>query len=431
MEVFDFGIFLSSTVFMILYFLVFLVRRFSYRVTLAVCVLSAFCVIAFESVRIFCLPGDKWTRILVSAVQALVLQGTALYISEERGFYALFVGLSASNFVMGGGIVSNIVLFFTKDYILGILVGSAVNALGLMWLAVSCRRLLLNKFRQGMTWQICLIPCSCYAIVYLLLDYPRTLVEDMLIVILFLIILESLYILIAHYIDSRQGELHANSLNQMYAAYARGLDLREREIEETRQELRILRHDERHRDGLLLELLRQQRYEEAKSFLEDNLETLEETRVSHYCENIFLNSILTILGNRAEQKHIRLCIRVDVPEKLPVDERELSIAMANLLENALCAVEEIAREEERRVEFALQDLQGEKLLLEMKNPCPREILFSRVTGLPLSGKGGGHGFGMMSVQRFVQRYGGQMDCYQKDGQLVVRILIPLPGETGR
>ena len=60
--------------------------------------------------------------------------------------------------------------------------------------------------------------------------------------------------------------------------------------------------------------------------------------------------------------------------------------------------------------------------MEVQNPCHEPIKFSKKTGLPLSTKGAEHGYGMISVQKFADKYNAQFDCCVENQTFIVRIL---------
>ena len=65
---------------------------------------------------------------------------------------------------------------------------------------------------------------------------------------------------------------------------------------------------------------------------------------------------------------------------------------------------------------------GSQYLLEFANAFSRQVELDSKTSLPRGGAQG-HGYGTMSIARFVKRYGGAVDCQVKDGKFLLRVLL--------
>ena len=111
-----------------------------------------------------------------------------------------------------------------------------------------------------------------------------------------------------------------------------------------------------------------------------------------------------------------------VPKETNVGEYDLAMLSANLIENALQAVEKL-EQKERVVTLTVKSREMESFFFEIKNPCRDKVLFSKKTGLPCSELGLGHGYGMKSVQNLVAQYHAEFDCLMEGQMFIVRILI--------
>jgi hypothetical protein len=66
-----------------------------------------------------------------------------------------------------------------------------------------------------------------------------------------------------------------------------------------------------------------------------------------------------------------------------------------------------------------------QLFFEASNSYTGTLNFAPDTGLPVSEKGKGHGYGLRSVLAFSKKHGASFDC-QTDGEVYhVRLLIPV------
>ena len=68
------------------------------------------------------------------------------------------------------------------------------------------------------------------------------------------------------------------------------------------------------------------------------------------------------------------------------------------------------------------------LRIRIENYCDQRLVF--VDGMPVTTKRDKryHGFGMKSMRRTVEKYGGSMVAAQKDGWFELKILIPMAGQ---
>ena len=108
-----------------------------------------------------------------------------------------------------------------------------------------------------------------------------------------------------------------------------------------------------------------------------------------------------------------------------LDDMDLSALFGNMLDNALECVERIEDAPRRLVRLYVG---GEKgfLRIRLENTCDWPVRFS--DGLPLTDKPDKrqHGFGMKSMRRTVEKYGGSLVASQQDGWFILKILVPLP-----
>ena len=114
--------------------------------------------------------------------------------------------------------------------------------------------------------------------------------------------------------------------------------------------------------------------------------------------------------------------RLELPERLPIDEVDLCMMLGNLMENALhavCALPIDARE----VTVISSMISGAMLGLSVENSYVGDIVFGR-NGLPITRKRG-HGIGLPSVAATVKRYNGTLSVTAKDGVFGVNILLSL------
>lgn len=179
---------------------------------------------------------------------------------------------------------------------------------------------------------------------------------------------------------------------------------------------RILRHDQRHFDAALLELLRAGKSEEASRFLERRAAS-GPVQPKNWCENHAANAAATFWLSLAECEGIRCEASLDIPRDPGVDSLELSMALSNLLENAVHGCQ--ALPPERRWLRVAASCAGQ-LLLSVENSCAPDVKLDE-RGLPAAEEGGG--VGTQSVLAFAERACGEALYDISDGVFRVRLML--------
>ena len=105
--------------------------------------------------------------------------------------------------------------------------------------------------------------------------------------------------------------------------------------ESSMQKDRIMRHDRRHFEALLYQLLEDGNIEEAKRYLAERL-AMEPQPAARYCENTTVNAAISHYMSCAKMEKISMTVLANIPGVLSVDELELAIVISNLLECNQC-----------------------------------------------------------------------------------------------
>jgi len=188
-------------------------------------------------------------------------------------------------------------------------------------------------------------------------------------------------------------------------------------VENSQKEISILRHDMRHRIRLLYTLIEEGHNAEAREILQSLDDQLENTVVRPYCQNPIINAALSIYISKAQKLQIPVEYKIDLPEKLPAEENDFAILLANLIENAILASLKQAADQ-RAIHLQIRN-RGQQILLQLENrfSLPLEL---GTDGLPQT-RASGHGIGMRSLAAFQQRYDAILN-FEQDAEWV-RVLL--------
>lgn len=177
-------------------------------------------------------------------------------------------------------------------------------------------------------------------------------------------------------------------------------------------------HDRRHFNNILLELLEQGDSGEAINLLKkQNKSAPKISKV--YCENPAVNAAVCHYANMANNANISTEIELDIPSDLFVDSLEFSMAVSNLMENAIKACEKLPSNSDTYIRFTCHNVG--RLLVEMENPCTEYITLDE-NGYPVAYEDG-HGVGSKSVISFAKNYDGELMYNIENGVFRVRLLV--------
>ena len=347
----------------------------------------------------------------------------------------LFLGLSASNYVISGSILAAVLHIYTGNDILALTGSFFTHLLILLFLYFKIRDMYLKLYGKEYMknwWELCLIPAFFYCGFSFLAFFSHTLYENLDNIpgtVIFIITMFVSYVAVLRYVESESNRADIYWKNVLFESYIKGLENYSHLVEQSEKNLRILRHDMRHYSGMIDALLDQGQYEAVKRIAGHINEVVDENKVARYSDNLIINTILLEAAEQARAFQIELRLDVAVSRELPVNAYEFAMVLANLLENAVSCVRDL-EPSERYVSAKIQ-CDTEHLLVDMRNRYEGEIVFNPVTGLPRSKRGEGHGLGMQSVLAFSDRLGGSIGCYCEDGRFRIVLFANMQGSERR
>lgn len=398
-----------------LFVYLFIVHRYSGIKTTVICLFSFLTLCITDCLKLNIFSDSNICYFTVTIAQIILTQSTALVISRRRNSQVLFVGLSASNYVIAGSIFAPILKICTKSNLLALTGSFVMHLVILVMLFVKIRRICL-KFQEKKYgknwWELCLIPVLFYVSFSCLVFFPYTLYDNpnnIPGVIFFIITMFISYIVALRYMESESKRNAIHWENMFLESYIVGLENQHFQVERAEKNLKILHHDMRHYSQIIDSLLEQKKYSEIRKVIEHINVVTNENKVIKYCNNLIVNTILSNMMDKACSFDIEVHLDVIVPKKIPVDDYEFTLVIANLFENAINCVKNF--EKPKRYIDVKVHCTEEHLLIQTKNEYQEKILLDSVTGLPKSKKLGNHGLGMQSVLVFSEKINGNIGCY--------------------
>lgn len=418
-----------SMVFLLAFQLLFLPLRYKKGVSLMICTAS-FGISGIMEYFIFFVDISMGCELSLTVLEIIVVQATAFMLCRYRDARALFTGISSAAYVLPGN-----VFFMGLTAVWGgacwILFAAGLFHLMLLFIIiVFMRRHYLGEMESySGSWSLlCLIPALFYAVTYTLTCWPNSIYktkEIWLGIFLILLLMEATYVLMIKLISRQRIENDLERSNEFLETYALGLRREAEVLRSSEEKMQLLRHDSRHVYRIIRVYLEEGKTEQIKDLLDQMDTELQSFSKKRFCENITVNGILSGSDAKARKEKVEFICQADVPKKLEsINEFELATVISNLLDNAIYAAKQVEEQGERKVVMRIFPVKGQ-LVLEITNTFVKPCEFSSVTGLPLSTKGKGHGYGMRSVQAFANKHRAIFRYSVEDGRFCVRLLTNL------
>lgn len=407
--------YMISHIFVMLFIYLFIESRYTKRKTAIICIFSFLAITIPNILKLNIFPNSKLCYFIVTIYQIIMTQFTGIFISKMRDSRALFVGLTASNYVIAGSTMAAILYIYTGNLYL-CTVGCIITHIIILYILYSRIHDIWIGYQQDETmnswWKLCFIPVFFYCGFSFLIFFPYTLddhPENVFGVVMFIIAMFLSYVIMMQYVSSEARRTSLYWQNRLFESYIEGLEKEYCQIEQFEKNLRILRHDIRHYSCMIDSLLDQGAYSEIKKVTKHINFVTDKNKVTRYCSNLVINTMFSGLMEKAHSMNVEMQCDINIAKEIPVDSYMFSMVVANLMENAINCVKGL--EKKKRIVRAKIHCESSYLLIDIKNEYEGKIVFDEQTGLPKSRKGKNHGLGMQSVQAFSDKINGNIGCY--------------------
>lgn len=429
MNDFLFWQFRLSIGFLLLFDAFFLPPRYGKKIT-AFILAGAFAFSGMIDYFCFEMVGSTKVPMWITEAEIVILQFMPFCVCKYRDFRAMFTGITAAVYIMAGNILGSTLYIFGSELWVCVVSEILVHVLLLLIFVRYIRKeflLILDDSSIGWGW-LCLIPALFYAAVYAVSQWPSNVYENpenLLGIYCILALMVCSYLLIIRIaVQVKKEEELLRSMQHM-EVYTERLKYEADVVQEKERETAVLRHDLRHMTVLISTYLDENNTEAVRELIGKANSRIEKMKPARYCQNLAVNGILTHCASMAQKKKVSLSIQAEIPQQLWVDEFEFATVVSNLLENAVNAAGEAEEASGRSVRFKA-GITKDNMILEIRNHYGKKPEISKVTGLPLSSGGKGHGYGLRSVAAFAKKNDALFDYEIKDDLFFVRLLIKKP-----
>lgn len=147
--------------------------------------------------------------------------------------------------------------------------------------------------------------------------------------------------------------------------------------------------------------------------------------------NVMIDAVLNSKMSLARHKQIAVEAKAIVPSKLDISEIDLSLMIGNLMDNAMEACLRIENESERFIRVYIDVIKDQLYIYVMNavngRPGKKQEENRRIRYLSTKEEKS-HGFGLMRIDRVVERCKGYIDRQDEENVFATEILLPLVHE---
>ena len=213
-------------------------------------------------------------------------------------------------------------------------------------------------------------------------------------------------------------------IDKHIAAYQRELiEIHYAEVENMYRQMRGWRHDYRSHIQVMKAHAAQGNWQAVAAYL-DQLETdLAAVDTVVKTGNVMVDAVLNSKISVARSREIDVEAKAKVPQQLSIAEVDLCVILGNLLDNAIEACMQIPREGKRFIRIYIDVLQGQ-LYLYVINTAMEGLRRQGRTYLSTKSRRE-HGYGLMRMDRVVEKYHGYLDRQDEEGVFATEVLLPL------
>lgn len=197
-------------------------------------------------------------------------------------------------------------------------------------------------------------------------------------------------------------------------------------IESNYQRTRELWHDLRNHISLLHLLLQEEKYEQMRDYLRVFGEEVDQIALPVKSGNLIVDAVLADKTARAKRDNIAVEVELCDLTGLPLKPDEICSLFGNLLDNA---IEECLRVKGERKIIVTCRMRGKETYLSVRNTLAEES----VQGSPFVSRKRdrenvvGHGLGLRSVERVVNRHAGEFATDAGEGMFTAAVWLPEEG----
>lgn len=207
-------------------------------------------------------------------------------------------------------------------------------------------------------------------------------------------------------------ELQVKNQVQMYRSISENLDKQKRKSHEFKNQILCIES-----------LLKDKEYDNAVGYVGKISDSFSKEKNAINTNHVIINAILNTKYEEAINKHIVFVFKVDDLSKIKIEDEDLVVILANLLNNAIEACEKCIDKKIIKFKFVIED---EMMILSVKNTYNQQIKFDnneiKTTKIVEPDE---HGVGIKNIVRIVEKYGGEYVIQNDEDEFYFSIIMPM------
>lgn len=206
-------------------------------------------------------------------------------------------------------------------------------------------------------------------------------------------------------------ELQVKNQIEMYRSVSENFEIQKRKSHEFKNQILCIEA-----------LLKDKEYDEASRYVSNISNTFTMERNVINTNHVIINAILNTKYQEAVNKHIVFVFKVNDLSKIRMEDEDVVVVLANLLNNAIEACEKCVDKKRIKFKFMIED---GMIILSAKNTYNQPIVYDNneiktsKTVMPDE-----HGVGIKNIVRIVEKYQGEYIIQNSDEEFYFSIILP-------
>ena len=234
-----------------------------------------------------------------------------------------------------------------------------------------------------------------------------------------LVDLSGIAVLYAYHVQVKEIQIRfeKDTLHNIMEMQYKNYQLSKENIDMVNQKYHDLKHQ--------INLLKTQAYVgKSTSYLEKMEREIRVYETQNKTGNQILDAVLTNKAMICQNKEIELKFIVDGGALSFMEDMDVSALFGNMLDNAIESAEK-QQEKQKRLIWLYVTKEKQFVRIRTENYCDEKVRFKN--GMPVTTKKDRrlHGYGMKSMKKIVEKYGGSVMAGKTDNWFELKILIPM------
>lgn len=192
----------------------------------------------------------------------------------------------------------------------------------------------------------------------------------------------------------------------------------------TIQVLRVWKHDSRQHFSVINELIGNEKYEDAITYIHNMNDDFETSQFGIFTGNSVLDAVISTKLIAIRENSIQFSHSIYLPKNLPFNNISLSSLMGNLFDNAITACLQIEDVSKRYISLTIKPHQN-SLSIYIENSSNGQYRYNREHTLQTTKEEPNHGIGLRRIREISEDANGFCQIQPEADKFIVTVVVPL------